>query len=396
MTKNFNAAPVGRVFEHTGLGLLLALGLWSAAPDAARAQECGGDLAGECPAGYQCESYETGYCSSGPCTPEGDCPEPICETETFYQCTRAACASQADCPDSMVCHEETYYDCEPVFDEPCSPDGPCEPAEPSCTETSQSYCTERYRLPCTESADCGEGFECLQENYWICDDSETIERDPATGEVADGGVASEPSCYEEASGYYYCQLLEIACDTDADCPGDLSCQDQPSSWSCSGGGAATPGETGAAGSGGTDSSDDPVATPADAGTSEPDPGDYECVEEPADPARLCAPVGYPGGGGPGGVPYPGGGTGTGDSGGSDGSGGRSGDDPAPTEPGDTNDGDESGDDGDHDGHGSRLLDLLRGKCSLSTPGSASGSNDAAWLLPASLLGLSLRRRRASR
>ena len=103
------------------------------------------------------------------------------------------------------------------------------------------------------SADCGPGFDCVEERWYTC--SAEGGSDGSSDGVPDGiGMADKPapsaggapdvdagtsdgssSCTDEPSGYFYCQLQQVACESDSDCASGLTCQE--SGQVCWGGGS---------------------------------------------------------------------------------------------------------------------------------------------------------------
>jgi len=335
------------------LGALLAGSAATLAPHVAAAQNCSSDA--DCGEGYRCETHEYESCSGGGmCDPAGECTaeEPVCETVEYSTCSPAPCASDGDCPDRMACHQQSYWVCDggmaggaggsagaPAGS--CRPDGSCEDPgsfpTPTCwQEPGESFCTPRYQLPCEVGSDCGGGFDCIESIYWVCTGmgsagsgaggspgSETPPPDrdptppvgsggssaPSAGAGGSAGFGGDYECHEERSGQFYCQLQDLPCSADADCPDGLECADQYSYPPCVGT-AGTGGGVGSAGAAG--GSDDGMTMVPVGGWG----GSYECPP-PIVEQRCMPPEWYGGGtGGSGGTPGPG----TGGRGGSDGGG----------------------------------------------------------------------------
>lgn len=311
---------------------------WS--PVIAAAQDCTDDA--DCGAGYRCQTDSYESCGGTiTCTPDGECTElpGDCETVTYAWCTNATCTDDAECPSHMACQAQTTWQCDgggagsgsagaggaagsspPAADAgACAPGEMCPTEEPSCVEVpADSLCIPRYQLPCTVASDCGGGFDCIQSSYWECDGGMGTDADggvstAGTGAVAplagaggsagsgtdvdaDGGVSLPPDeCHEVPSTDYYCQLQDLPCSADSECPDGLKCLDQYI-WTCTGGGAAGSGTAGAgtAGSGASGGAPAPgdVAMDADAGS----PDGTECTTEVQ---QRCMPPEYAGGGGAG-------------------------------------------------------------------------------------------------
>jgi MYXO-CTERM domain-containing protein len=210
----------------------------------ASADEACGDRV--CPKGFTCESISVGcpaiYCE-GP-----DCP--TCDG-TEEACVPVPCTSNADCATDMVCHTETHQECEDVA--PCASDDgsekvpECERQEPTnCTTVSTSACVPRWYLPCQTAADCGAGFECVEQMQGGCPGSPGSagggsagsEGDQAEPTPADGGGASDfappaeerpasdggtDGCVFEPSGEFACVRIEVACEANSDCLPGWSC-----------------------------------------------------------------------------------------------------------------------------------------------------------------------------
>lgn len=195
--------------------------------------ECSSDA--DCPDDYICESVEWGACPA--CEPGQECGP--CETGTASFCTPPPpkqCASDASCDGSDVCVTYTFETCSGELTRPlCDPDdatcvdddGSDDPApEPECETSTESYCVPPYLAPCSADADCGAGFTCEAAEVCSCSGGGSTEPLPP-GEDGDTEPDRpiEEDCSCEPSDHTYCQLIEVVCDTDADCAGDLVCQD---------------------------------------------------------------------------------------------------------------------------------------------------------------------------
>jgi hypothetical protein len=363
--------------------------------NAASAQECAKDA--DCGDGYVCKTGMTPACAEKPCPPDdpkcNNLP-PDCGPTEYHYCEAKPCSADSDCPDTMVCHSETYSECSGGSATPqtCPKDGACPPPEPvpadTCKDTTVSTCTPRWALPCKQDADCGAGFDCKEQLIGMCSGSSGA---PAAGSgsagSADGGVpAAEPpppqeTCTTEPSGEFYCELKDLPCATDDDCPSGLQCADSYAGVACAS--PATPSDTPKAGSG---------SGSAGAGDAPQDAGAADApVDTCADmkPKKVCAPPSYYGrgigiadsaqAGGAAGDP-----TSVDKGGKSDSENGA--EPPAAPEPGNTHSASGSGDDG------SSMMKTNSG-CAVTAP----GSNGAGVLGFLSVLGLSvlaLRRRKA--
>lgn len=222
----------------------------------AQSGECTVDA--DCPAGYTCDIVDYEACP--PCVEGEECPP--CETGSSSTCTPPPpqeCDADTPCSGDDVCVTYTFESCTGGGSvAPCDPDdeacemGRPQPDEPECTSETESYCVPPYLAPCQADADCGDGFTC--EEVEICQCSS--DGAPMDGS---GDEPVEPECSCEPLDEKYCKLIEVECDVDGDCSGDLTCQeifaDEAPTIACA------PGE--------------------------------ECPEpEPVDPTSYCAPVGY--------------------------------------------------------------------------------------------------------
>lgn len=375
--------------NFTRIGLL-ALSAWaSGSAGSAAAQSC--ETNADCAPGFECEAYTVGWCSGG-CPVDGPCPEPTCGEETYYACAPAECESDADCGGQMVCHTRTMVSCSgrPT----CAPDSPCdEEVEPhECVETAESRCAYRWEVPCEADADCGPGFACRTYNEWACDPW------PAKPDGERDGD-DRPDCYEISAGKH-CELLDLPCESDADCDEGLVCADAPS-WGCGGSdpGGDTPDWPG-------DTTppplEDAASVPDESGPSDKprnvvDGGAAEPCPPPPPAARRCEPPEWSAGGGGGGSPGHPGHDGAGDSDGAPDDGNGDNEEPNASPGGGTPPTDPDSAEGDS-GHGRGLLHFLRkllGKglgCSVAS-GSSSGVADLSWLALLGVLGATRRRRR---
>ncbi len=203
--------------------------LWGA--HEVEAQNCQVDS--DCASGYRCAVSSGVSCS--PCAASRDAGpfvigdagivlpwDPSCDGGcTPYEwryCTRASCGTNADCPADMRCHAESYFECSAG----CKPGFDCpEDAGSTCTERTQSLCTERYNLPCGNDGVCGEGFDCNLDPYQSCWGSGGVVPGPDGGLVfIDGGSGCETITPDAG----YCNLVELPCQSDSECPDGLSCQ----------------------------------------------------------------------------------------------------------------------------------------------------------------------------
>ncbi|HET8937865.1 MAG TPA: hypothetical protein VFN67_30685 [Polyangiales bacterium] len=210
----------------------------------------------DCPTGYQCETIHgtTPPCAAMPCKMGEECepPPPDCTQQPvdFKQCTPASCETDADCGERAVCHSQTSVECSGgVAAVDCAPNEMCAKPEPapesSCTERTTKQCLARYLLPCERDTDCGEGFSCQAGEECMCAGTagSGAESKPAPATDAgtayfapvppadDAGVAkgdaatsgASPTCECHPAELKHCELKEVTCSVDADCPSDFVC-----------------------------------------------------------------------------------------------------------------------------------------------------------------------------
>ncbi len=203
----------------------------------------------DCPAGFTCEIYETAI-DCAPCPNDGtECP-PCPSGGTYGYCSPPPpeqCNSDADCATDEVCVTYQYEQCsgssgsgstgngstDPVA--PCEEGEDCgdrlppevDPEPVTCTSGSESYCVPQYIAPCQQDSDCGEGFSCNDIEICSCTVSggQPVDSDGSTSTDDTPSVDPDEDCSCEPSGDKYCELNEVACDTDADCSGSLVCED---------------------------------------------------------------------------------------------------------------------------------------------------------------------------
>jgi hypothetical protein len=240
-----------------------------------QAQTCQANA--DCPKGFTCEVTGGSTCASPACAPGEKCPPPPpCENMVYRSCQPGPCATDSDCAEGMVCYEQKIQACSGGAALPCLPGSACpEPAPPVCTEQSTRSCVPRYLLPCTDDASCGPGFTCKEELSCGCAGSAaagapTPQSNPASpapapdagssgsgfaaqrpvpvidggqapppnepplpaadaGVALDGGSAQTPpppdtACSCAPSGQKRCELNEITCKQDSDCPAHFTCQ----------------------------------------------------------------------------------------------------------------------------------------------------------------------------
>jgi hypothetical protein len=259
-----------------GFGALL-LNCWALS---AHAQTC--DDNADCGKGFSCVVVAGGTCAvATPCGPGEKCPEPApCEPTVFRECQPAECGADTDCADGMVCYQSEAPACDTAIAvAPCPPNETCKPVTPVCPE-AQRTCTPRYALPCTQDAECGDGFSCAEQEECSCAGSAggapVPNADPGAGpqqpaadagqarsggsdsspgaspsppadaaprpaqdggaagggskpfappppDAVDAGAPRPPTCECHPSAVKRCEAKELACKADADCPALFQC-----------------------------------------------------------------------------------------------------------------------------------------------------------------------------
>jgi hypothetical protein len=175
----------------------------------------------DCIDGFVCEVMEVGVCEVAACPDGMECPEPYCYTENVGACVPTSCDSDADCGEGLRCMAVTFDECPTMpADPPCIDGEDCpepEPVEePECETTTENYCLPPYVAPCTVDADCGEGFECIEEELCRCSGYDPgAPGDPET---------PEPDCTCEPSGELHCVPVEVECESDDVCPDGWTCE----------------------------------------------------------------------------------------------------------------------------------------------------------------------------
>lgn len=221
----------------------------SVSPAAFAQSQCEEDT---CPAGYTCAEVSYDDCKWD-CPDGEECTVSDCETVQYTSCQPAACETDADCGGEMVCHTFTT-NCATPGHPPCAPGEECPEPPPiqPCENTEYQQCTPRSQLPCEESSDCGEGFDCAPSVICSCPGGEPTPTpgmdgggtsgSPGMGGASPGAAPAPPptdpvlpgdlplppgDCTCEPSGTNYCQMQNIECEADSDCPTDWSCVESP-------------------------------------------------------------------------------------------------------------------------------------------------------------------------
>lgn len=201
----------------------------------ARAQSCEDNA--DCPKGYTCEVVgETGCASAGCAGGDAACPEPEpCVTEEVKECMPGPCKGDTDCDVGMVCLTQTTEQCS-GGSAVCTKGQECpEPQDAGCKTVTESNCVPKYLAPCEEDKDCGDGFTCKEQERCVCADSKPAEDSSAVDAAVTivplldaGGDAETPpddDCSCEPSGEKSCEMKEISCDKNSDCPEGWSCEE---------------------------------------------------------------------------------------------------------------------------------------------------------------------------
>ena len=291
-----------------------------------------------------------------------------CDPETYTDsyCQRAPCEADADCGTEMVCLEYESGWCTGSAVAECSPDGTCDPPETTeeCGTEVTHECGYAYEGECETATDCGAGFDCVPQEDCYCTGGTVPSAggapstDPDSGAGADasrggnsgtapdagagnaaavtgvggssgtapdagagamtpttgpssagsagaGGEGSDYICECQPSDRSVCQLQELPCAADSECPtglvcntytmgsctgddlGNVECSEetvgncQPASWGGGGGSSVDTDDSGdGVGAGGTSSTGG--ATPPGSGAAAPVPGDTDPPAPDAD------------------------------------------------------------------------------------------------------------------
>lgn len=193
--------------------------------------EC--EVDADCASGYSCQVVGASGCA----VPAPNEPSTPCVSEEFRACVPPPPAQcdpaqlSADCSGGDVCVTYTFETCS-GGDAPaclCADGTDCEcgpepePQPGSCQSEAVSYCVPPYLAPCSVDLDCGAGFTCEQQE--ICTSScagGPPVSDPNGGDDGGEPIDCESSC--APSGQSYCQIVERACDSAADCGAGFVCE----------------------------------------------------------------------------------------------------------------------------------------------------------------------------
>jgi hypothetical protein len=150
------------------------------------------------------------------CLPIDEGPIEECYEETFVWCAPKECESDADCSEDNVCVEYVY--------ESCSMPGCADPgdecdAEATCDVETYQYCVPPYLAPCQEDSDCGEGFTCEARDYGCADISPDGGFNDGDDLDEEWSGCDEP----DDDAPKYCSLIYVPCESDLDCDGGFEC-----------------------------------------------------------------------------------------------------------------------------------------------------------------------------
>lgn len=217
-----------RIYLTARLAALAALASVALSPEAFAQTLCEDDT---CEPGYECRTGLVDCGGACEVAPDGSvsCEPAPCEAEPYVYCARAACDTDADCGDEMVCH--TYEESVCPGSSACRPGEDCEEYEEDCAQSEYSQCAYPHELPCDTDSQCGDGYECVASQICWCSGSSPAEpTDPASDPpvpIGPDGTSSDPDCGCEPTGTNHCQIQEIECTSDADCPAQWSCIESP-------------------------------------------------------------------------------------------------------------------------------------------------------------------------
>jgi hypothetical protein len=188
----------------------------------------------DCDNGWVCQVIGGWACADVACPDGSDCPEPQpCpegngEIRACVPPPPEPCESDADCEDGLVCVTYAYTACPPGVGRDCPPDSNCPDPEPvDCVDVTEGYCVPPYFAPCEEDDDCGPGFACVEGQMCSCSGGGAVGGAPSDGGGDDDGNSDDrdwADCSCEPTGQLYCELQDMPCDDDGDCPNGFACQ----------------------------------------------------------------------------------------------------------------------------------------------------------------------------
>ena len=219
----------------------------------------------DCAEGQFCALRDCAPCDLGDeeCEPNDCLGSGICITD---EPPPAECSSDADCTDGNVCFAQTFESCQSTGCD-CAPDETdcaCDvPEEPECKVETYASCVPQYVLPCEAAVDCGAGFVCEEIQDCICRGGGGTDDGTDDNGPEDGEAPPETDCEcNPSDGGGVCVLERVSCTTDEDCPIEgFECVDEESAAPCT------------------------VDTE----------GNVDCDDDTST-ERICAPVGFNGGG----------------------------------------------------------------------------------------------------
>lgn len=200
---------------------LAASGFMSGSAAFAQNAEC--QLDDDCEHGFACHVYAMSDCAMVDCAP-GEACEPVdCAPSSYGSCEPiSGCEEDLDCAEGMLCAAQESETCSGMV--MCPADEECPPLDVVCDVEIETQCTPRAQLPCSEAADCGEGYECEIDESCSCGDFAAPAESGDADAAVDGG--STYSCVCEPNGPSWCRAKTIECNTDSECPSDWTCQAQ--------------------------------------------------------------------------------------------------------------------------------------------------------------------------
>lgn len=193
------------------------------------------DSNADCPAGYQCETFDVTIscpppapdCQGDECNTNCDGDESAREDSASGVCIEIppGCTSDADCDEGFVCIAAPIA-CSP----PDCPEGPegdaCRDADDCDDVVSQGYCLEDFGPEdCDTDADCGEGEVCERFVSEACVGAVSPCAEDAAGNVQCDDPPMGPD--EECTVVEYAQCIPryaSSCDVDTDCGPGFTCE----------------------------------------------------------------------------------------------------------------------------------------------------------------------------